>query len=179
MIDYVLIAKCVAIPLISAFIGWVTNVVAIKMLFYPRKPFMCMQGLIPKKKEELAERIADIVSTELVNYENITKKMNGAGGRNKISETITNFINIPILGDFVGEVVNEYLKEMGNDSQISQKTDMFIRNMVKEKIQNFDLDKLEDMVYKVANNEFKTIEILGFYLGGLIGIVQVLIMLMI
>lgn len=177
MIETLVLIKYISIPLISALIGWFTNVIAIKMLFYPRKPFLFFQGIIPKKKAEMADRIADIVSKELVNYDTITKKMSG-GGNNAISKSISKLIDVPIFGDIIGEVASEYLHELGSNSELSGKTDDFIRNMVKEKIENFDLDKLEQMVYKVADKEFKIIERLGFWLGGIIGVVQVLIMIM-
>ncbi len=45
-------------PPIGALIGWLTNYIAIKMLFYPRKKFMGFQGIIPKRKQILSEKIS-------------------------------------------------------------------------------------------------------------------------
>ncbi|NDC78344.1 MAG: DUF445 family protein, partial [Chitinophagia bacterium] len=55
-----------SIPVISAFIGWVTNWVAIKMLFHPRRPIrflgLTVQGIFPKRQRQFAERLGRMVS---------------------------------------------------------------------------------------------------------------------
>ncbi|MBK6826355.1 MAG: hypothetical protein IPG86_05585 [Chitinophagaceae bacterium] len=47
----------ILVPLISAFIGWVTNWVAIKMLFHPREPRkflgITFHGIFPKGSSSL------------------------------------------------------------------------------------------------------------------------------
>ena len=48
----------IILPLTGAIIGWLTNFLAIKFLFYPRKKTLGIQGLIPKRKSILAEKIA-------------------------------------------------------------------------------------------------------------------------
>ncbi|MBI2451985.1 DUF445 family protein [Candidatus Pacearchaeota archaeon] len=50
-------SKFIILPLTGAIIGYVTNWVAIKMLFWPRKKIFGIQGLVPKRKEEIAARI--------------------------------------------------------------------------------------------------------------------------
>ena len=53
----------ILIPIISALIGWLTNWVAIRMLFHPRKPILIgnfkLQGLIPRRQPDIAEQAAD------------------------------------------------------------------------------------------------------------------------
>ena len=44
-------------PLIGAFIGLVTNWIAIRLLFRPRRRMLGFQGLIPKYRREIAERV--------------------------------------------------------------------------------------------------------------------------
>lgn len=72
-------------PLIGAVIGYCTNYIAVKMLFYPRKevriggfkvPFT--PGAIPKGKPRLAKGIGNIVGNKLLTKEDIAKQlMNG------------------------------------------------------------------------------------------------------
>ena len=42
-----------------------------------------------------------------------------------------------------------------------------------EKVQAFDLDRLENMILEIATRELRAIEILGGVLGVLIGLIQV------
>lgn len=69
-------------PIIGAIIGYCTNYIAVKMLFYPRKeiriggwkvPFT--PGAIPKGKPRLAKGIGNIVANTLLTEEDIRKKI--------------------------------------------------------------------------------------------------------
>ena len=44
---------------IGFIIGYITNKLAIYMLFHPEKKFFGFQGVIPKRKEKIAERISE------------------------------------------------------------------------------------------------------------------------
>ncbi|MBN2049935.1 MAG: DUF445 family protein [Spirochaetales bacterium] len=68
-------------PLLGGLIGYITNAIAISMLFRPYKeirifgvriPFT--PGIIPRQRGELAESIADTVELELLNEETVRKQ---------------------------------------------------------------------------------------------------------
>ncbi len=46
-------------PVVGALIGYFTNWTAIKLLFLPRKKVFGIQGVVPKRKAEIAEKIAE------------------------------------------------------------------------------------------------------------------------
>ena len=52
--------KLIAIPVIGFLIGYFTNYIAIKMLFYPRKKILGFQGVLPKRKMILAKNVGDV-----------------------------------------------------------------------------------------------------------------------
>ena len=64
-----MLLKASLMIIIGALIGWITNYFAIKMLFRPLKEINILgfkvQGLIPKRKMEMAESIADTIQEEL------------------------------------------------------------------------------------------------------------------
>lgn len=69
-------------PLIGAAIGYVTNYIAVKMLFRPLHPVKLGKfqlpftpGLIPKEKKRLAKAIGEIVGERLVTKEGIEKML--------------------------------------------------------------------------------------------------------
>ena len=49
----------IVLPLTGMIIGLFTNWLAIKLLFWPRKKTLGIQGVIPKRKEKIAEAIAE------------------------------------------------------------------------------------------------------------------------
>lgn len=54
-----------------------------------------------------------------------------------------------------------------------------IEKIVEEKVNELDLLELERIIISVAKKELKHIEILGFFLGGAIGLIQGIVMLII
>lgn len=69
-------------PLIGAVIGYFTNLIAVKMLFYPRKPVFVFgrqlpltPGAIPKGKARLAKSAGKIVQNELFTREDISGRL--------------------------------------------------------------------------------------------------------
>ena len=74
--------KYIATPLIGAVIGYVTNWIAVKMLFRPRKeirvfgkrlPFT--PGVIPRGQGRLARAVGNVVETQLLTPEYLGKKL--------------------------------------------------------------------------------------------------------
>ena len=65
----------ILIPFISAFIGWFTNWIAIKMLFHPKEPKkifgITFHGIFPKRQVQFAEKLGVMVSKELISFAEI------------------------------------------------------------------------------------------------------------
>ena len=57
-----------------------------------------------------------------------------------------------------------------NMSKIMNK--LQLAEVIKKQIDSFELSKLEDLVMEVANKEFKMIMMLGYVLGGIVGVAQ-------
>ena len=66
---------------IGGVIGWITNVLAIKMLFRPIYPVhiplieLDLQGLLPKRRDEIAISIGSTIEEELIKIDEILKKI--------------------------------------------------------------------------------------------------------
>ncbi len=65
-------------PLLGAFIGYVTNYIAIRMLFRPLKPWRIFglrlpltPGIIPSKRGELAQKMGDMVGDHLLTADDV------------------------------------------------------------------------------------------------------------
>lgn len=190
------------IPFISALIGYVTNYVAIKMLFYPREPINLwlfrLQGIFPKRKTVLARRMAKLVSEELLSMEQLKDEIDRQATqgdiRNAIEDEVENYLREkissfnPIISSFINENRIQQLRDkicFEIESFIPKITHQFfnrldmvnLENIVFEQVASFTSDKLENMMMAVIQNELRFIEWAGAFLGFIIGLIQVLLLL--
>lgn len=184
------------LTIVGGLIGWVTNILAIKLLFRPIKPIKIpilnieILGLIPKRKNEIASNIGEVISNELLSIDDILEQaLNNSNGENfnsYITDKIKNIINeklniipmpfrmmaAPYIDEILNKEVPSAINEISSDLLVKSKENVNIQEIVEEKINELDLEQLEDIIIKVAKKELKHIEILGLVLGSVIGILQ-------
>jgi uncharacterized membrane protein YheB (UPF0754 family) len=192
------------IPVISAFIGWITNWIAIKMLFHPRKPVRVLgipfQGIFPKRQRQFAEKLGKLVSNELLSYTDIEQKVTNPENLKKLLPVVEGHIDqflrqklsdvFPVISMFIGDKTINQLKEvfmseleqlfpvLMKNYMVNLKQELDLERIVIEKVSAFSTDKLESILYQIMAKEFRFIELLGAILGFIIGVVQVLITLL-
>lgn len=188
--------KILLMAVIGGLIGYITNVLAVKMLFKPITPIKIpmtsfyIQGLVPKRREEIAINLAKAINDELIDYEKIVDSMivddDKMEAKSYISQRIDNIMQekinfIPamfrgMIADPVREIIDNEL-----DGIIDYAIDMFkeksmsridLESMISEKINEFDLLELENLIINISKKELKHIEILGLFLGLFIGTLQ-------
>ena len=191
--------------LISGAIGWITNWVAIKMLFRPHKEInfglFKIQGLIPKRKAEIGTGIASIIQNELISVKDVISNIDREEFSKRLNKLIDDVLDknlkkkvkekFPLLQMFftdkVAKDIGNTIKEivMENQEKIFEifsnyaEENIDFEVIISNKISNFSLDKLEEIITLLANKELKHIEVIGAILGMLIGAVQYLITLII
>jgi uncharacterized membrane protein YheB (UPF0754 family) len=191
----------VLIPIISAFIGWFTNWIAIKMLFHPKEPKRILgitfHGIFPKRRQQFAVKLGKLVSSELLSFAEIEQKISNPANVQKILPILEEHIDlflrekltaqIPMLGMLIGDktigqVKAVFMKEleelfptMMGQYMTTLKQDLDLEKIVIEKVSGFSSDKLEDILNQIMSSEFRFVEIIGAVLGFIIGVVQVLI----
>ncbi len=75
---------------VTGMIGYVTNWLAIKMLFRPREPRPIWgQGLVPANKLRIAERFASAISTHILNEETLYRVLHEAGVASRLAQALT------------------------------------------------------------------------------------------
>jgi len=98
----------IAIPFISAGVGWATNVIAIKMMFYPIeffgiKPVFGWQGIVPSKAEKMASIACDLMLKRLVNVREIFQRLDP----NRIASDLEGPL-LKMTNDVVDNVMDSY-----------------------------------------------------------------------
>ncbi len=106
--DWAIISKYILPPLVGAVIGYFTNLIAVKMLFFPheekrifgrRVPFT--PGAIPKGKARLAKAAGNIVQNDLFTKEDISSRL------------LTEEVERPLIDKVMG-ILSENIRDTGS-----------------------------------------------------------------
>ena len=133
----------VTLPIIGAFIGYFTNYVAIKMLFYPKKPYYIgsirvpfTPGLIPKKRDELIDKISNVVADKIINKNELVRYVYSKKNREFLYSYTQNIIN-DLLDRKLSDLNLPYRKIL---KIASEQIDTLKETVIREKLEAFDID---------------------------------------
>ena len=187
-------------PIVGAFIGWMTNKIALWMLFHPHRitgpKWFTLQGLIPRRKDELARAISKTVTDNLLTEEDLNGMVRDVDLRRYLREVTDSMIESRLTGTIRGyqlipqpirsrlvssiqEIVAERLPERIDDispdlaSRLIAEVD--IGRHLEERIVNWPVEHVEQVTRVVAGREMRGIEMAGAVLGFLVGLFQMLI----
>jgi len=189
----------IIIPLISAFIGWASNWLLIKLLFHPQKPIrlpgFTIQGVYPKRQKQIAAQLSALVSKELLSFTELEAKITHPDNFKKIMPTVEEHVDdflrnklkeaFPMIGMLIGDRTISTLKTIFMNEletlfpvimkaymQNLQK-ELDVEKLISEKIAAFTPDKLETMLYETMGKELRLAGLVGLLLGLVIGLIQV------
>jgi len=190
--------KILLFIIIGGLIGWITNKLAIKMLFRPINPHkilgMNFQGVFPRRKDEIAKSLADIIEKELLSKDAMMdqllseEKIESLKDRLKkvIVDKLSGIIP-PAIAMFMGgdasQVIEKYIDKHG-DQIFNELLEEFkhasfdnlnIYSLVKSRIDELDFIEFEKIIFGLMNKELRFVEIIGLFLGGFIGAIQYVI----
>lgn len=104
-----MIIKFIAGPLIGAVIGYFTNLIAVKMMFHPKKEVKVFghklpltPGAIPKGKSRLAKSVGAAVGNDLITQADIENKLLDDELADKIGDMIVDKLSISVNDLFSG-----------------------------------------------------------------------------
>jgi len=161
------------LPVIGAIIGWVTNYIAIKMLFRPYRPIrivgLTIQGLLPRRRKEFAQSIARTVERDLLSTDDIIQFFEGVHWEEEVeraveetlearlkNKRIYRLLKTPILGLIGLEVIRQIKKALSRAiiNKVSKHKEGLVekfqesielKEVVSRKVEGFDMVKLESL----------------------------------
>ncbi len=200
---HAMLLKLLFSTVICAFIGWITNFIAIKMLFHPRQPLqvgsLTVQGIFPKRQKALAFNLAAVIEGELLSHDDIRQAMHRPEFARRLKDRIldgfTDFLSKrlgglnPMIAMFLDSAMMDRIKglldaEMDRivpglletaTSELQNSLDL--RQIIQDKIEGLSMERLEALLMSIMAREFRFIEVVGAVLGAAIGLVQGLIFL--
>ncbi|MCI2779773.1 DUF445 family protein [Clostridium perfringens] len=135
--------------LIGAVIGYITNWLAIKMLFRPREakyifgmklPFT--PGLIPKEKSRIANKVGETVGTHLLNSDSLSKALKDDKIKAKFNEVAKEKINQVINSN---STLEDSLKNTLGENYYALKENM-INNIAKTILESIQEEEFKNKV---------------------------------
>lgn len=190
-----------SLPFISAIVGWGTNKMALKMMFYPIKfigikPFFGWQGIIPRKAEQMASIALETMLEKLINVTELFDRLDPDRVADEIGEPL-----LRMTDEVVDEVMDAHqpglwenlprmvknriyknvhadaphiVSDMMREVRDNIESVFDIRHMV---ISNLTRDKslLNKIFIETGEKEFRFIEKSGIYFGFLFGSIQMLV----
>ncbi|GAA6185079.1 MULTISPECIES: DUF445 domain-containing protein [Alteromonadaceae] len=184
------------IPITSGIVGWATNFLAVKMMFYPIefigiRPFFGWQGLIPMKRQEMAEIEVELVLGKLLSVQELAGRIEA----DKMTASIQRRLK-QVLRKVINQVMQESAPQIWASMPVQAKNLVYKRveadipNMVTKMIDDFqhnveeilDIKELvvshlvnepeliNEIFLKSGEKEFPFIERSGLYFGFLFGL---------
>jgi uncharacterized membrane protein YheB (UPF0754 family) len=188
----------ILLPLVGALIGWVTNYIAIRLLFRPLAPLrisflnLTFQGLIPKRREQIAEKVGHVVAEQLFSMDELSDRLDMPVLQKEVDKLARNVVErwcsdkmvlLPgsvrhycsnYLSDTVAAELADHFPRIARTLLARMRDQVDVQQVVAEKIHNLELGQVEELVLDVARRELKQIERLGAVLGFFIGLFQLL-----
>ncbi len=185
-----------SIPLISAIVGWLTNYLAVKMMFYPIefvgiKPFFGWQGLIPAKRRQMAEIEVELVLGKLLSVEELAQRLDAdeltKAIERRLSQVIRKVINdvmaesapqlwaaLPVQGknlvyQRIENDIPNVVHKMVDDFQHNVSEILDIKELVVEQLVNAP-ELVNEIFLTAGSKEFPFIVRSGLYFGFLFGL---------
>ncbi|MBH0162620.1 DUF445 domain-containing protein [Fictibacillus sp. 26RED30] len=161
--------------IVGAFIGGLTNSIAIRMLFRPfntlyigkyRVPFT--PGLIPKRRKQLAVQLGETVTNHLLTAEGVQAKINDADFRKEMTELVQVEVKRFLKSDMT---ISELLKkDFGVDdvqNRIQTTTEAWLSSRMKKMLQESNGKEMKDILPEkfVARGEEKLPEVVDWLLN--------------
>lgn len=184
----------VALPALGSFIGWITNRLAIRLLFRPHRPVRLLgvevQGLLPRRRAELAKSVGRVLEERILTPEGLAARMQDPAVVSGVVETLKDVARqafneragyLPSiianpLSDYVAATVEReaegFLTDRAGDWLAGLARELGVATTVQAELDALSLDDLEALVLELASRELRHIEILGAALGLIIGLFQ-------
>lgn len=128
-------------PIIGAVIGYCTNYIAVKMLFYPRReiriwghklPFT--PGAIPKGKPRLAKAVGNIVANTLLTQEDIKEKIFSPEMENAVVEKMSDVLSMDIRSS-----IGKLFPSGADSEELKKRVADVLAGQILEAVQGMDI----------------------------------------
>lgn len=173
-------------PLTYGFIGYLTNVVALWMTFYPAEfrgypPYLGWQGIVARRSGALALKSVNLLSEKVLKLDQFFSRLPVDELQKKYQEILDHHLSSLFQKEHGKDQKAIIDKIKGNADQIISnlgadfKTVFNFKALVLRSLSGPNAKVLVEVFLYIGNKEFKLIKNSGWIFGGLLGLVQALV----
>lgn len=193
------------IPIVAGLIGWVTNYLAIKMMFHPLdfvgiKPVFGWQGIIPANAVRLARTGLELVTSSVLKvpqlFEDFDPKALVAQESASLNKLVRTALedkakeHLPQMWAALSPQIREQVFQVAENEVRQMSVDVFqaaaddienlidVKRIVTDAVKR-DKSLMNETFLRVGKKEFKFIEYSGFWFGLIFGVPQLILWLFI
>ena len=186
------------LPVAGFLVGWVTNYLALKLIFAPLHPkkFLCwkVQGIFLKRQKEVSETFARIICVEILHSKAIWDSIFD-GPLSKNFMAMLRAHTLVFVESMLVEIKPIAIAAMGADKYAQMKEDIAqqvidelpgiidqtyaysqealdMENTIREKMQELPADEFEGVLHPAFQEDEITLIFLGGILGAIVGVIQ-------
>lgn len=187
-----------AIPLVAAFVGYITKTLAVEMIFRPIKfvgikPWLGWQGILPRKALKIATHSADLMASRLLDSNELFERLDPERMLREIerpvndaAEALVREIGETYLAGFWGRLpafaqrklverlqaeIPAVMREFWSSATGRFEEYFDIRHVIVTNLVR-DKEKLNEIFWRVGGPELTFFRNIGFWFGFLLGLVQ-------
>lgn len=151
-----------SMPLISGAVGYVTNVIAIKMMFYPIEflgipPFIGWQGIVPRKAGKMAAISVDTITEHLITQQEMFDRLDP----NRIADELEGPM-LSLVDGIVDEVMREHLPGVWSNTPDA------VKKQIKKRIQDDTPGVVADMMQETRDNIHRMFDLKEMVIAALV-----------
>ncbi|MDQ3369786.1 MAG: DUF445 family protein [Myxococcota bacterium] len=184
-----------AVPTVSAFIGWLTNWQAVKMIFWPAQRTLGWQGIVYAHSDKFAKNLGQIAQNELMNADEMAAKLDPdeleravlpvldaeapvliAAAAEHIRPGAWQMVPPPMQAMVIEQVkqrARAISRELGDELRPRAAKILDVEALVAGQLSGPNVERLARLTEQIGKKEFKFIEYSGAVFGLLIGFAQI------
>jgi uncharacterized membrane protein YheB (UPF0754 family) len=183
------------VPSVSAFIGWLTNWQAVKMIFWPAKRQLGWQGIIYAHADKFASNLGRIAENDLMSGEEMAAKLDPDELERALAPALDEetpkliaaaadlihpgawSIVPPPMQQAITEQVKARTRALSRELAIELRPRaselLDVKQLVAGQLSGPNVERLARLTQQIGNKEFKFIEYMGGVFGAIIGFGQI------
>jgi uncharacterized membrane protein YheB (UPF0754 family) len=183
------------IPTVSAFIGWLTNWQAVRMIFWPAKRRFGWQGIIYAHADKFASNLGQIAERDLMSSSEMASKLDPdeleralapqldaeaprmiEAAADVIQPGVWTIVPPPMQAMIIEQVkvkTRTLAKELAIELRPRSSELLDVKQLVAGQLSGPHVERLARLTQKIGRKEFKFIEYSGAIFGGLVGLGQI------